>query len=63
MTTDLAIDVAGLSKSFDGKTACDLTPGRARPDPRLFGPNGSGKDTSIRMLAACRRTWRHLPRL
>ena len=49
---NLAIDVQGLSKSFDGKTVVhDL----ALRVPRgqicgFLGPNGSGKTTSIRML-------------
>jgi ABC-2 type transport system ATP-binding protein len=48
----LAIDVAGLSKSFDGKTVVhDLTLKVARGQIYGFlGPNGSGKTTSIRML-------------
>jgi ABC-2 type transport system ATP-binding protein len=52
MTTDLAIDVEGLSKSFDGKTVVhDLTLKVARGQIYGFlGPNGSGKTTSIRML-------------
>ena len=52
MTTDLAIDVAGLSKSFDGKTVVhDLTLKVAKGQIYGFlGPNGSGKTTSIRML-------------
>ena len=50
--TNLAIDVAGLSKSFDGKTVVhDLTLKVARGQIYGFlGPNGSGKTTSIRML-------------
>ncbi len=48
----LAIDVAGLSKSFDGKRVVhDLTLKVARGQIYGFlGPNGSGKTTSIRML-------------
>jgi len=48
----LAIDVKGLSKSFDGKTVVrDLTLKVARGQIYGFlGPNGSGKTTSIRML-------------
>jgi len=48
----LAIDVEGLSKSFDGKTVVrDLTLKVARGQIYGFlGPNGSGKTTSIRML-------------
>jgi ABC-2 type transport system ATP-binding protein len=49
---NLAIDVQGLSKSFDGKTVVhDLTLKVARGQIYGFlGPNGSGKTTSIRML-------------
>src|SRR5882672_5770347 len=48
----LAIDVAGLSKSFDGKRVVDDFSIRV---PRgtiygFLGPNGSGKTTTIRML-------------
>jgi ABC-2 type transport system ATP-binding protein len=48
----LAIDVQGLSKSFDGKTVVhDLTLRVPRGQICGFlGPNGSGKTTSIRML-------------
>jgi ABC-2 type transport system ATP-binding protein len=50
--SNLAIDVQGLSKSFDGKTVVhDLTLKVARGQIYGFlGPNGSGKTTSIRML-------------
>jgi ABC-2 type transport system ATP-binding protein len=52
MTADLAIDVRGLCKSFDGRTVVhDLTLQVARGQIYGFlGPNGSGKTTSIRML-------------
>ena len=52
MSTDVAIDVRGLSKSFDGKRVVqDLTLQVARGEIFGFlGPNGSGKTTSIRML-------------
>ncbi len=48
----MAIDVRGLSKSFDGKRVVrDLTLTVARGEIFGFlGPNGSGKTTSIRML-------------
>ncbi len=51
-TPVLAIDVAGLSKSFDGKRVVDDF---AISVPRgtiygFLGPNGSGKTTTIRML-------------
>jgi ABC-2 type transport system ATP-binding protein len=50
--SNLAIDVNGLSKSFDGRTVVhDLTLQVARGQIYGFlGPNGSGKTTSIRML-------------
>ncbi|HEU4825960.1 MAG TPA: ABC transporter ATP-binding protein, partial [Dongiaceae bacterium] len=50
--SNLAIDVAGLSKSFDGKAVVhDLTLKVAKGQIYGFlGPNGSGKTTSIRML-------------
>src|SRR5262249_55090304 len=49
---DFAINVEGLSKSFDGKTVVhDLTLRVARGQICGFlGPNGSGKTTTIRML-------------
>lgn len=48
----LAIDVRGLSKSYDGRKVVDqvdiqLAPGRICG---FLGPNGSGKTTTIRML-------------
>ena len=50
--SNLAIDVEGLKKSFDGRTVVhDLTLKVARGQIYGFlGPNGSGKTTSIRML-------------
>ena len=52
MNDAVAIDVRGLSKSFDGKRVVrDLTLTVARGEIFGFlGPNGSGKTTSIRML-------------
>ncbi len=52
VATDVAIDVAGLTKSFDGRTVVrNLT---MRVNRGLIygflGPNGSGKTTTIRML-------------
>ncbi len=49
---DLAIDVSGLTKRFDGRTVVDnvsLQVARGRICGFL-GPNGSGKTTTIRML-------------
>lgn len=52
MSSDVAIDVRGLSKSFDGhRVVHDLTLKVMRGEIFGFlGPNGSGKTTSIRML-------------
>src|ERR1700688_2681342 len=54
MTTapDIAIDVEGLTKSFDGrKVVCNLSMQVKRGTIYGFlGPNGSGKTTTIRML-------------
>lgn len=49
---DVAIDVAGLTKSFGGKKVVDdFTLRVARGSIQGFlGPNGSGKTTTIRML-------------
>ncbi|MDE2579598.1 MAG: ABC transporter ATP-binding protein [Hyphomicrobiales bacterium] len=49
---DIAIDVEGLTKIFDGKTVVrNLTLRLARARIHGFlGPNGSGKTTTIRML-------------
>src|SRR4249920_3619415 len=49
---DIAIDVAGLSKSFNGRAVVqDLSMQVKRGSIYGFlGPNGSGKTTTIRML-------------
>ncbi len=50
--TDLAIDVTGLCKSFNGKAAVDNI-SIAQPKGSIWGflgPNGSGKTTCIRLL-------------
>ena len=51
-TTDIAIDVSGLSKSFDQRVVVrDLSMQVKRGSIYGFlGPNGSGKTTTIRML-------------
>jgi ABC-2 type transport system ATP-binding protein len=52
MTSDLAIDVHGLTKRFGKKTAVDHVD-IAVPSGEVWGflgPNGSGKTTTIRML-------------
>ncbi|MFA5121239.1 ABC transporter ATP-binding protein [Zavarzinia sp.] len=50
--TGLAIDVADLTKSFDGKVVVDHLTVRVRQGEIMgfLGPNGSGKTTTIRML-------------
>ena len=49
---DIAIEVEGLTKSFDGRTVVrDLSMKVRRGTIYGFlGPNGSGKTTTIRML-------------
>ena len=51
-TPDIAIEVEGLTKSFDGRTVVrDLSMRVKRGEIYGFlGPNGSGKTTTIRML-------------
>jgi len=52
MSTDLAIDVRGLTKAFAGRTVVDHID-LAVPRGQVcgfLGPNGSGKTTTIRML-------------
>ncbi|MBK8008073.1 MAG: ABC transporter ATP-binding protein [Rhizobiales bacterium] len=51
-TSDIAIDVKGLTKSFDGRVVVrDLSMQVKRGSIYGFlGPNGSGKTTTIRML-------------
>ena len=52
LTSDIAIDAEGLTKSFDGKPVVrNLTMQVKRGSIYGFlGPNGSGKTTTIRML-------------
>jgi len=52
VTSDIVIDVHGLTKSFDGRTVVrDLSMQVRRGSIYGFlGPNGSGKTTTIRML-------------
>ena len=50
---EIAIDVNGLTKSFDGKDRGATTSSLQVPKGEIFGflgPNGSGKTTTIRML-------------
>ncbi len=53
----LAIDVSGISKSFDGKVVVDDIPMRVRRGEifGFLGPNGSGKTTFLRMLCGLLR--------
>src|SRR5262249_53197811 len=50
--TDVAIDVEGLTKSFDGRTVVRNLTMRVKRGLiyGFLGPNGSGKTTTIRML-------------
>ncbi len=52
MSTDLAIDVKGLNKSFGDKHVVKDFSLQVRPGEiyGFLGPNGSGKTTSIRMI-------------
>jgi ABC-2 type transport system ATP-binding protein len=51
-TPDIAIDVEGLTKSFDGRKAVRNLSMRVKRGQiyGFLGPNGSGKTTTIRML-------------
>ena len=65
---EFAIDVAGITKRFDGKTVVDAVDLQVRPGEiyGFLGPNGSGKTTFIRMLCGLltpRRRLGHLPGL
>ena len=53
----LAIDVAGITKSFDGRVVVDNIPMRVRRGEifGFLGPNGSGKTTFLRMLCGLLR--------
>ncbi len=52
MNGELAIDVRGLTKRFDGRAVVDDVAIRVRKGEicGFLGPNGSGKTTTIRML-------------
>ena len=52
MTSDIAIDVEGLTKSFGGRTVVRNLSMQVRRGQiyGFLGPNGSGKTTTIRML-------------
>ncbi|MFO1272592.1 MAG: ABC transporter ATP-binding protein [Rubrivivax sp.] len=52
MNGELAIDVHGLTKKFDGRTVVDQVAIQVRRGEicGFLGPNGSGKTTTIRML-------------
>ncbi len=49
----IALEVAGLCKSYDGKTAVEDISFSVKPGEvfGLFGPNGAGKTTILHMLA------------
>ena len=51
-TSEIAIDVQGLSKSFEGRTVVDNLSMQVKRGSiyGFLGPNGSGKTTTIRML-------------
>ena len=53
MTASSALDVRGLTKSYDGKSAVDHLDLTIRPGElyALLGPNGAGKTTTLRMVA------------
>ncbi len=52
MTEELAIDVEGITKSFDGRVVVDSLAMQVRRGEiyGFLGPNGSGKTTFLRML-------------
>ena len=52
MSADLVIDVAGLSKSYDGRKVVDDVSIQVEHGKicGFLGPNGSGKTTTLRML-------------
>src|SRR2546422_11332567 len=54
---DLAIDVKGMTKRFDGRTVVNHIDLRVGPGEicGFLGPNGSGKTTFIRMLCGLLR--------
>ncbi len=57
MNKELAIDVKGMSKRFDGRTVVDAIDLQVRRGEicGFLGPNGSGKTTFIRMLCGLLR--------
>ena len=57
MTEDFVIDVAGMTKRFDGRTVVDNVDLRVHKGEvcGFLGPNGSGKTTFIRMLCGLLR--------
>src|SRR5947208_9743974 len=57
MADDLAIDVCGMTKRFDGRTVVNDIALQVRSGEicGFLGPNGSGKTTFIRMLCGLLR--------
>src|SRR5215468_6750650 len=57
MADELAIDVRGMTKRFDGRTVVDRIDLQVRAGEiyGFLGPNGSGKTTFIRMLCGLLR--------
>ena len=57
MAEEFAIDVRGMTKSFDGRTVVDRIDLQVRTGELygFLGPNGSGKTTFIRMLCGLLR--------
>lgn len=57
MAEEFVIDVAGMTKSFDGRTVVDKVDLQVRAGEvcGFLGPNGSGKTTFIRMLCGLLR--------
>src|ERR687883_411741 len=57
MTEDVAISVAGLRKTYDGKAAVDGVDLTIRTGEcfALLGPNGAGKTTTVEILEGFRK--------
>ena len=57
MTDELAVEAAGLTKSYGGVTALAGVDLRVAAGSRcaVLGPNGAGKTTTVRILATLTR--------